>query len=118
MVVSQVYNQKERLGHSQQEFIQNRKISYCDFRGISSNTWSDGTWENMSQNDHGLFNLPLNKCADDMYNVLSRLLRSEKTGLPKAFEKSLNGFMKTRRKINYYQPQLIVDDFGDVTTPL
>ena len=56
--------------------------------------------------------------ADDMYNVLSRLLRSEKAGLPKAFAKSLNGFMKTRRKINYYQPQLIVDDFDDVTTPL
>jgi len=116
--VSKVYNQKERLGHSQQGFIQNNKISYCDFTGIPSVIWSDNTGENMNQNDHGLFNLPLNKCADDMYNVLSRLLRSEKAGLPMAFAKSLNGFMKTRRKINYYQPQLIVDDFDDVTTPL
>ena len=118
LAVSTVYNQKERLGHSQQGFIQSNKISYCDFTGIPSVIWSDNTGENMNQNDHGLFNLPLNKCADDMYNVLSRLLRSEKAGLPKAFAKSLNGFMKTRRKINYYQPQLIVDDFDDVTTPL
>lgn len=118
LAVSNVYNQKERLGHSQQGFIQNRKISYCDFTGIPSVIWSDGTGENMNQNDHGLFNLPFNKCADDMYHVLSRLIRSEKAGLPSAFAKSSNGFMKTRRKINYYQPQQIVDDFGDVVTPL
>lgn len=118
LAVAQVYNQKERLGHSQQGFIHNSKISYCDFTGIPSVIWSDGSGENMNQNDHGLFNLPLDKCADDMYQLLSRLLKSEKAGLTKAFARSLNGFMKTRRKINYYQPALIVDDFGDVITPL
>ena len=118
LAVSQVYNQKERLGHSQQGFIQSNKLSYCDFTGIPSVVWSDGTGENMNQNDHGLFNLPLNKCADDMYHVLTRLIRCENAGLPSGFAKSANGFMKTRRKINYYQPQLVVDDFGDVISPL
>ncbi len=118
LAVSQVYNQKARLGHSRQGFIQSSKVFYCDFTGIPSIFWSDGTGENMNQNDHGLFDLPLNKCADDMYHVLTRLIRSEKAGLPSGFAKSANGFMKTRRKINYYQPQLIVDDFGDVISPL
>ena len=118
LAVSQVYNQKERLGHSQQGFIRSSKISYCDFTGIPSIIWMDGTGENMNQNDHGLFNLPLHKCADDMYHLLTRLIRSEKDRLPRAFAKSASGFMKTRRKIKYYQPRLIVDDFGDITAPL
>lgn len=118
LAVSTVYSQKERLGHSRQGFIQNSRISYCDFTGIPSVIWTDGTGENMNQNDHGLFNLPLDKCADDMYHLLSRLLRSEKAGLPSAFARSSSGFMKTRRRINYYQPQLIVDDFGEIAAPL
>ena len=118
LAVSQVYNQKERLGHSRQGFIQSSKLSYCDFTGIPSVIRSDGTGDNMNQNDHGLFNLPLNRCADDLYHVLTHLIRSEKAALPSGFAKSANGFMKTRRKINYYQPRLIVDDFGDVTAPL
>lgn len=118
LAVSQVYNQKERLGHSQQGFIQNNKISYCDFTGIPSTIWTDETGDCMNENDHEFYNLPLDKCADDVYHLLSRLLRSEKTGLPSAFAKTRNGFMKTRRKINYYQPELIVDDFDDVVTPL
>ncbi len=39
--------------------------------------------------------------ADDMYHILTRLIRSEKAGLPAAFAKSSNGFMKTRRKFSY-----------------
>lgn len=118
LAVSQVYNQKGRLGHSQQGFIKSNRISYCDFTGIPSTIWDDDTGDNMNENDHGLFNLPLDKCADDMYELLSRLLKSKKAGLPKVFAKTSSGFMKTRRKINYYQPELIVDDFEDVVPPL
>lgn len=119
LAVSFVYNQKERLGQSQQGFIQNKKISYCDFTGIPSVIWDDGTGECMNENDHGLFNLPLDKSADDMYELLSRFLKSEKAGLPAVFERTGSSrFMKTRKKINYFQPELIVDDFGDVVSPL
>ncbi len=119
LAVSFVYNQKERLGQSQQGFIQNKKISYCDFTGIPGVIWDDDTGDCLNENDHDLFVLPLDKCADDMYELLSRLLRSKKTGLPSVFAKSgPNNFMRTRRKINYYQPKLIVDDFGDVVPPL
>lgn len=118
LAVSQVYNQKERLGHSQQGFIQNNKTSYCDFTGMPSTIWNDDTGDNMNENDHEMFNLPLNKCADDMYHLLSRLLGSRKSGLPTVFARTHSGYMKTRRKINYFQPELIVDDFGDVVSPL
>lgn len=118
LAVSQVYNQKERLGHSQQGFIQSNKISYCDFTGVPSTIWSDDTGDCMNENDHEFYNLPLDKCADIVYHLLSRLLRGEKSGLPVVFAKTKNNFIKTRRKINYYQPELIVDDFDDVVSPL
>ena len=92
-----IHNQVERLGQMQFGYLKHKKVIYCDFTGIPSSMNDDNTGECMNESDHGLFNLPLKRCAKDMYNLLSHLIMSKNSGLPTKDQYSKNGFRKTRK---------------------
>ena len=98
---ARIANGEERLGQTK-EFTIAKKVKYIDF--------SDGAWV---YEDHNFFTDKEGKANDDIFALISRLLKGKPDGLPVQPYTSKNGFSRTMKSKQIYRLQMILDPTGD-----
>lgn len=98
---SRIANGEERLGQTK-DFTITKKVKYIDF--------SDGAWV---YEDHNFFTDEAGDANDDIFALISRLLKGGADGLPDRPYTSRNGFSRTVKSKQVYRLQMILDPTGD-----